>query len=112
MGGKLGVCLENNFIKILKGCDVGIAPYDEVQKSKILQKCGKRTFRRGRCLHRPKLRRKFLGAPTVKPKNLQKKYNFSPKNFTSYKTVRFESRFVRQFYGDTFLLSDILTSEN
>lgn len=45
-------------------------------------------------------------------KNLQKKYNFSPKNFTSYKTVRFESRFVRQFYGDTFLLSDILTSEN
>ena len=41
-----------------------------------------------------------------------KKYNFSPKNFTSYKTVRFESRFVRQFYGDTFLFSDILTSEN
>lgn len=33
-------------------------------------------------------------------------------SFTSYKTVRFESRFVRQFYGDTFLFFDILTSEN
>ena len=58
------------------------------------------------------VKKKILGCPySEAQKNLQK-YNFSPKNFTSYKTVRFESRFVRQFYGDTFLLSDILTLEN
>ena len=77
-------------------CDVG-APYDEVQKSKILQKCGKR---------------KFLGVPTVKPRKICKNIISHRKNFTSYKTVRFEHCFVRQFYGDTFLFSDILTSEN
>ena len=56
--------------------------------------------------------KKILGCPySEAKKKFAKKYNFSPKNFTSYKTVRFESRFVRQFYGDTFLLSDILTSE-
>ena len=56
--------------------------------------------------------KKILGCPYSEAKKNLKKYNFSPKNFTSYKTVRFESRFVRQFYGDTFLFSDILTSEN
>ena len=57
--------------------------------------------------------KKILGYPySEAKKNLQKKIIFHRKNFTSYKTVRFESRFVRQFYGDTFLLSDILTSEN
>lgn len=80
-----------------QSCDVGIAPYDEVQKNIILQKCGKR---------------KFLGATTVKPRKICKNIISHRKNFTSYKTVRFEHCFVRQFYGDMFLFSDILTSEN
>ena len=56
--------------------------------------------------------KKILGCPYSEAKKKIKKIISHRKNFTSYKTVRFESRFVRQFYGDTFLLSDILTSEN
>ncbi len=31
MGGKKGVCLEGNFIRLPR-CDVGIAPYDKCRK--------------------------------------------------------------------------------
>ena len=56
--------------------------------------------------------KKILGCPYSEAKKFAKKIISHRKNFTSYKTVRFEHCFVRQFYGDTFLLSDILTSEN
>lgn len=55
--------------------------------------------------------KKILGCPYSEAKKFAKNIISHRKIFTSYKTVRFESRFVRQFYGDTFLLSDILTSE-